>query len=368
MRRGSTIIRIAVLALATALLGAMLLFVGCSLRTMTGSAVRSVPLDWQAPVASSVQAARIARRQSGGSGRPRGSPGGDGAIPRREPQSPGRIDPNWLGRRPRSAPPDISRFPTLRLLHGGFRAGEIVLDQQLAATLQARIGDTRLADAGPTRAAAGLSGQRRRARHGPRPALPAARPADSARPPRSRPPRSRSCPFETFSRTYAPALRALSPASIGSSVVPGALNGVQWQVQAQVDPAGLGSTPAAACVAKDRSETASRPAPGTGVVRRQSLGRTHDGRGRRPLRRDALHHAGCAGGSRGARARLSRGTWYGERDRRDLVLLRARGASRRKLVAPRRRREPAARSRRGHLGSRAALSRRRPRSSPAESR
>ena len=40
-----TTIRILVLAASAALLGAMVLFVGHSLRTMTGSAVRSVPLD-----------------------------------------------------------------------------------------------------------------------------------------------------------------------------------------------------------------------------------------------------------------------------------------------------------------------------------
>src|SRR5207344_3186812 len=62
---GRSILRVAVLALATALLGAMLLFIGNSLRTMTGSAVRSVPLDWQGPVASQAQAARIATAVAG---------------------------------------------------------------------------------------------------------------------------------------------------------------------------------------------------------------------------------------------------------------------------------------------------------------
>src|SRR5207248_1998670 len=46
---GRTAARVLVLAAAVALLAAMLLFVGHSLRTMTGSAVRSVPLDWQGP-------------------------------------------------------------------------------------------------------------------------------------------------------------------------------------------------------------------------------------------------------------------------------------------------------------------------------
>ena len=55
-----TAIRVLTLAAAVALLGAMLLFIGHSLRTMTGSATRSVPLDWQAPVGSSRAATQAA--------------------------------------------------------------------------------------------------------------------------------------------------------------------------------------------------------------------------------------------------------------------------------------------------------------------
>jgi hypothetical protein len=54
------VVRTLALAGAVALLGAMLLFVGHSLRTMTRSAVRSVPLDWQGPVGSAAAASRIA--------------------------------------------------------------------------------------------------------------------------------------------------------------------------------------------------------------------------------------------------------------------------------------------------------------------
>ena len=49
---GKTSTRVLVLAAAVALIGAMSVFVAHSLRTMTGSAVRSVPLDWQAPIGS----------------------------------------------------------------------------------------------------------------------------------------------------------------------------------------------------------------------------------------------------------------------------------------------------------------------------
>src|ERR1700736_267292 len=57
---GRTLTRVLVLAAAVGLLGAMLLFIGSSLRTMTGSAVRSVPLDWQGPVASADAARSVA--------------------------------------------------------------------------------------------------------------------------------------------------------------------------------------------------------------------------------------------------------------------------------------------------------------------
>src|SRR3954467_695057 len=57
---GRTLTRVVVLAASVALLGGMLLFVGNSLRTMSGSAVRSVPLDWQGPVSSLGQDTKVA--------------------------------------------------------------------------------------------------------------------------------------------------------------------------------------------------------------------------------------------------------------------------------------------------------------------
>src|SRR2546423_14219571 len=53
-----TLVRVVTLAVAVALLAAMLLFIGHSLRTMTGGAVRGVPLDWQGPVGSYPAAGR----------------------------------------------------------------------------------------------------------------------------------------------------------------------------------------------------------------------------------------------------------------------------------------------------------------------
>src|SRR5262245_65924317 len=56
------IVRLLSLAAAVGLLAAMILFVGHSLQTMTGGAVRSVPLDWQGPVGSYRAATQVARK------------------------------------------------------------------------------------------------------------------------------------------------------------------------------------------------------------------------------------------------------------------------------------------------------------------
>ena len=56
---GRTLVRVLVLAAAVGLLGAMVLFIGNSLRTMTASATSAVALDWQGPVGSKDQAVRI---------------------------------------------------------------------------------------------------------------------------------------------------------------------------------------------------------------------------------------------------------------------------------------------------------------------
>src|SRR5437588_559551 len=59
---GRTLLRVLTLAAAVGLLAAMLLFVGHSLGTMTGGAVRSVPVDWQGPIGSYRAATAVASR------------------------------------------------------------------------------------------------------------------------------------------------------------------------------------------------------------------------------------------------------------------------------------------------------------------
>src|SRR5437660_496976 len=61
---GRALVRVLVLAASVGLLGAMLLFIGSSLRSMTGSAVRSVPLHLQGPVSSYGSALKLAQEVS----------------------------------------------------------------------------------------------------------------------------------------------------------------------------------------------------------------------------------------------------------------------------------------------------------------
>ena len=104
-----------------------------------------MPLDWQGPVAS---------RRAGRAGRGRRSRSQPGvAAGRRRPRrrrsrasstlAPAGTIRAGAGVDPRGAAAATStHIHTFRLLHGALRPGEVVLDQQLAATLQARIGDT----------------------------------------------------------------------------------------------------------------------------------------------------------------------------------------------------------------------------------
>src|SRR2546421_6282519 len=228
-----TLVRVLVLAAAVALIGAMILFVGHSLRPMTSSATRSVPLDWQGPVGSAQQAEHAARavaRQHGvleavpaatapfagaqhikrGVGTIRSGAGSILAVP-----------PGYL-----------AHIHTFHFLRGSLRPGEIVFDQQLAATLQVQPGDHVLLTPRP-----GARPQRFRVSGialvtapdvlfqplnpllGPAPAQP---PADVA-----------ILLLATFAQRIAPLERSVAAAS---PAVPGAQAGVQWQGQAQVDP------------------------------------------------------------------------------------------------------------------------------------
>lgn len=233
--------QVAVLAIAVALLGAMILFIGHSLRTMTATATRSVPLDLQGPVADYGKARSLATaiakqpdvaQASATATAPlvglshRGNAGvtdaGAGAVL--------AVPPNYL-----------RGIDTFRFLRGGLRSGRIVLDQQLAATLRAGVGEsvTLRLGGGVTRTftvggvalvtAPDVLFQPLNPQLGPAPAQP---PANIA-----------ILPTGTFVRTIGAALPAVTVSGPNAAAIPGNLTGVQWQVQAQLDRAALSGSP-----------------------------------------------------------------------------------------------------------------------------
>jgi putative ABC transport system permease protein len=329
---GRTIVRVLVLAGAVGLLGAMVLFIGNSLRTMTASATSAVALDWQGPVGSEAQAVRVASAVSHELGIAQASAtatapfstathiAAAGTI-RTGSGSVLAVPANYL-----------RQIQTFRYLHGTLRRGQVVLDQQLAATLQAGIGDrvTLTARHGTKPQTYRVSGvalvtspdvlfQPLNPQLGPAPAQP---PAQIA-----------ILPLDTFASTLAPQLRALTPASAGTSAVPGAQDGVQWQVQAQVASSSLGSSPAQALAhAGQIRNRVERTLPGQ-VQFVDNLSESLNTAAGDALYAETLYIMLAVPGALialGLAYLAALGTI--ERDRRELSLLRARGGSRRILV------------------------------------
>jgi putative ABC transport system permease protein len=329
---GRTLTRVLTLAAAVALLAAMLLFIGHSLNTMTGSATRSVAVDWQGPVTSYRAATRIASGVAAEPGILQASPVATAPFSGAEHASPAAT---W-----RSATGSILGVPqdypahirTFRFLRGSLQSGEIVFDQQLAATLHVQIGDTvRLtprpgAKPVPFRVsgvalvtAPDVLFQPLNPLVGPAPAQP---PANVA-----------ILPLDTFERMFAPELPTISAANPGAAALPGAQTGVQWQVQVQVDPAALAGSPAHALTRagqlRNRTE---RTFPGQ-VQFVDNLSDSLTTAASDALYAETLYIMLAVPG-----ALVALGLAYlaalgaVDRDRRELALLRARGASRRQLL------------------------------------
>jgi putative ABC transport system permease protein len=326
------LVRIVVLAAAVALLGAMLLFVGHSLRTMTGTAVNSVPLDWQGPVSSYPAARTVAHGVAQQAGIEQASPAATAPFAHASHTAAGATTDAGNGSI-LAVPPDYARhIHTFRFLQGSMRPGAIVLDQQLAATLQAHIGDTVTitprAGARPLRfpvsgvaliTAPDTVFQPLNPLLGPAPAQP---PANAA-----------LMPVATFAATVAAELPAINSGSSGASAVPGAQTGVQWQVQAQIDPRSLGGTPASALtLAGAIVHRVERSLPGQ-VQFVDNLSDQLNTAAGDALYAETLYIMLALPG-----ALIALGLAYlaalgtVERDRRDLGLLRARGATRRQLL------------------------------------
>src|SRR5690242_15371192 len=124
---GRTAIRVLVLAAAIGLLGAMLLFIGSSLRTMTGSAIRSVPLAWQGPVSSYTQAQQIAAEVARQPGALHASAAASAPFAGVSHTGPGGLSNAGAGSLLAVPPGYEQQFPVYRYLQGRLEPGRIVL-------------------------------------------------------------------------------------------------------------------------------------------------------------------------------------------------------------------------------------------------
>jgi putative ABC transport system permease protein len=325
-----TALRALILAAAVALLGAMLLFIGRSLQTMTSTATRSVPLDWQSPASSYRAAVRAAAGVARQAGVLEAAPTATASFAGAVHTKPGVGTIQSAAGSILAVPPHyLDHLNTFRFLRGGLRAGEIVFDQQLAATLQVEPGDTVLltprAGAAPQRfrvsgvalvTAPDVLFQPLNPLLGPAPAQP---PADIA-----------ILPLATFAQRLAPQLPLIASAATG---IPGAQVGTQWQVQAQVDPRALNGSPAHAYnTATQIRNRVERSLPGQ-VQFVDNLSDTLNSAAGDALYAETLYIMLALPGALvalGLAYLAALGTV--ERDRRELSLLRARGASRRGLV------------------------------------
>jgi putative ABC transport system permease protein len=299
---------------------------------MTASATRSVPLDWQGPVGTYSAARRIAAAVARQPGVQQASPLATAPFASIVHQAAVGTIRSGSGAVLAVPPGYLEHIRTFRFLRGGLRPGEIVFDQQLAATLQVEPGDTvkfkPRAGARPHRfrvsgvalvTAPDVLFQPLNPALGPAPAQP---PADIA-----------ILPLATFARTLAPALPTLAAGGGTTAAVPGAVRGTQWQVQAQVDPRALGGSPAHALRRADQVRNAvERSLPGQ-VVFMDNLSDSLNSAAGDALYAETLYIMLAVPGALVALALAylaALGT--AERDRRDLALLRARGASRRSLL------------------------------------
>jgi putative ABC transport system permease protein len=329
-----TLLRGAVLAAAVALLAAMLLFISDSLRTASASAVRAVPLDWQGPVTSYSKDVTVAQRVAHQAGVSNAAATATAPFAGASHTGPAGHTATGSGSIFAVPPSYQHHFNTFRMLQGSIQPGKIVLDQQMAATLQARIGDTvRISPAkgAPARSYV-VSGvglitvpdqvfQPLNPSIGPAPAQP---PSNAA-----------IMPIATFAKTYAPALPAVTAASALSNSQPGAQQGVQWEVQAQLAQAPLaaaGSPSAALKLADQTRNRVERSLPGQ-VQFVDNLSDSLNTAAGDALYGEALYVLLAVPG-----ALIAFGVAYlaalgtSERDRRDFALLRARGARRQDLL------------------------------------
>ncbi|MDX6450142.1 MAG: putative transport system permease protein [Gaiellaceae bacterium] len=327
-----TAVRASVLLVSVALLGAMVLFIGNSLRTMTATTVRSVSLDWQGPVGSASAAKQVAASVAKQSGVAAAEPVATAPFAGAQHTSSAGTIRAGAGFVVAVPPRYQSEFHTFRMLYGSLRSDGVVLDQQLAATLQAGVGDTVLmsprAGAKPvplkvTGVAVVSAGdtlfQPLIPLLGPTPASP---PADVA-----------IMPFASFVKHFGSTLGAVAPSSASAAAAATGTAGITYQVQAQVEPTILTGSPQHALGQETHLRNKiERSLPGQ-VQFVDNLESSLTGAAGDALYAEALYIMLAVPG-----ALVGLGLAYlaalgaVDRDRRMLRLLRARGASRKKLL------------------------------------
>jgi putative ABC transport system permease protein len=325
---GRAATRLVTLALAVALLAAMLLFIGHSLATMTGGAVRSVPVDWQGPVASYRAAQTVGNRVARQRGVLAAAPVATAPFAGLEHTAAAGTIRAGAGSILAVPTGYLAHFGTFRFLRGSLEPGAVVLDQQLAATLQAQPGDTvRLTPrpgARPVRfrvsgialvSASDVLFQPLNPLVGPAPAQP---PANIA-----------ILPLATFAARVAPALPLITNAAASTA---GSQNGIQWQVEAQADPAAISGSPSTALTQATRIRNrVERSLPGQ-IVFVDNLESALTSAAGDALYAQTLYIMLAVPGAIIALGLAYLAALGGvERDRRDLALLRSRGARRRDL-------------------------------------
>jgi putative ABC transport system permease protein len=327
-----TALRIAVVAVAVALLAGMILFIGNSLRTASATALRQVPLDLQAPVTSLAKDQQVAARAAQQPGVGYAAAAATAPFASAE-HTGGGLSTQTSSGSVLAVPPDYpAHVQAFRMLRGALSPGGVVLDQQMAATLQAQVGDTIRLRPRPNAAPLSYPVTGVALVTAPdvvfQPLNPLLGPAPA------QPPQNAAVMLTgTFDRTLAPQLPTVASGAAGASAQPGAQTGTQWQVQAQLDhgPLAAGSPSSAYTRSTHTVNRLQSALPGTRFVDNLS---------------DSLNTA--AGDSLYAEtlflllavpgALIALGVAYlaalgtSEGDRRDLALLRARGARPRDLV------------------------------------
>ena len=207
-----------------------------------------------------------------------------------------------------------THIKTFRFLQGGAAAGRRRARPADGGDAAGRRSATRSrltprAGRGPQR----FRGLRRRARDRPRPALPAAQPA--ARPgarPAAGQRRDPAARHVRAARSRPRCARSRRRAS-ARAPQPGAQDGVQWQVQAQLDPAPLtGGSPSAALKRADQTRNrVERSLPGQVQFVDNLSDSLNTAAGDALYARGALHHARRARRADRARARLPRRARHG---------------------------------------------------------